>query len=167
MAGKNYAICRTPVGELYIVCENEKIIAVYLDRKTFLQENNHAQLVRNENHPLLKEAVRQLNEYFAGTRKEFELPVRLQGTPFQLSVWEELQKIPYGETRSYQEIAVAVGNKNAVRAIGQANKANPLPIIIPCHRVIGKNKKLTGYAGKKVDVKAKLLEIEGAVYCEG
>ncbi len=163
MAEKNYAVCATPIGELYIVCDNEKIIAVHLDRESFLEEFE-VRPVRNDSHPLLKEAVRQLQEYFSGIRKEFVLPFELQGTPFQLSVWRELQRIPYGETRCYEQIAIAVGNKNAVRAIGQANRANPLPIIIPCHRVIGKNKKLTGYAGKKLDVKAKLLELEGAFY---
>ncbi len=113
-----------------------------------------------EDDPLLKEAALQVKEYIRGERKEFQLPLRLNGTPFQKAVWNALLQIPYGETKSYQEIAVAIGNPKAVRAIGQANKANPISIIVPCHRVIGKNGHLTGYAGSRTDLKAKLLQIE-------
>ena len=109
--------------------------------------------------PLLKEAFAQLNEYFTGTRTEFHLPLAPQGTPFQQAVWKTLCTIPYGETRSYLQIAQLIGNPKACRAVGMANHKNPIGIIIPCHRVIGKNGKLTGYAGG-LDKKANLLLLE-------
>ncbi len=105
----------------------------------------------------------QLNEYFTGNRSNFKLPILLSGSEFQLKVWEELLKIPYGETRSYQEIAVSIGKKGAARAVGRANKKNPLPIIIPCHRVIGANGSLTGYTGG-LWRKRWLLELENRYY---
>ena len=101
----------------------------------------------------------QLDEYFAGTRTRFDLPLRLHGTPFQVEVWEQLRRIPYGETISYGELARRVGNANASRAVGLANGQNPLPIVVPCHRVIGANGKLTGYGGG-LPIKARLLELE-------
>ncbi len=108
---------------------------------------------------LLKEAVRQLKEYFAGSRRVFDLPLSLKGTPFQLSVWEALQTIPYGSTCSYQQIAVQVGNPKACRAVGMANNRNPVIIVVPCHRVIGKNGAMVGYGGG-IDVKEHLLRLE-------
>jgi O-6-methylguanine DNA methyltransferase len=108
-------------------------------------------------------AVQQLEEYFAGQRKQFEVPLVLRGTPFQVSVWKALLQIPYGETRSYGDIARAIGRDRAVRAVGQANRANPIPVIIPCHRVVGSNGTLTGYAGDQVHLKRHLLEHEHAV----
>ena len=107
-------------------------------------------------------AIQQINEYLQGTRKTFDLPFQLNGTDFQKSVWNALCQIPYGETRSYQQIADTIGNPKAVRAVGMANNKNPLPIIIPCHRVIGKNGKLVGYAGG-IEIKTKLLELEGVL----
>lgn len=109
--------------------------------------------------PLLKEAVKQFGEYFAGDRREFDLPVRLRGTRFQLAVWNALRAIPYGETRSYADIAAAVGNEKACRAVGMANHRNPVSIIVPCHRVIGKGGSLTGYGGG-IDKKEFLLNHE-------
>ncbi len=108
-------------------------------------------------------AVQQLEEYFAGQRKQFEVPLVLRGTSFQVSVWKALLQIPYGETRSYGDIARAIGRDRAVRAVGQANRANPIPVIIPCHRVVGSNGTLTGYAGDQVHLKQYLLEHEHAV----
>ena len=102
----------------------------------------------------------QLTEYFAGVRREFDMPLDLRGTPFQTAVWRALLQIPYGETRSYSDIATAIGRATAVRAVGAANGANPIPFVIPCHRVIGKNGTLTGYRGG-IDIKAKLLRLEG------
>ncbi len=102
----------------------------------------------------------QLNEYFTGRRRTFDLPLSLRGTPFQRSVWLQLLQIPWGETRSYGDIARAVGKPGAARAVGMANQTNPIPIIVPCHRVIGANGSLTGYAGG-LDVKARLLALEG------
>ena len=108
---------------------------------------------------LIKEAKRQLDEYFAGNRKEFDLPLRTQGTEFQQRVWKVLQEIPYGETRYYGEIAEIIGNPKASRAVGLANNRNPISIFIPCHRVIGKNGKLVGYGGG-LHIKELLLDLE-------
>lgn len=107
----------------------------------------------------LADARAQLSEYFAGSRKGFELPLSVSGTEFQMRVWKALCEIPYGETRSYQEIAAAVGNIRAARAVGMANNRNLLPILIPCHRVIGKSGKLVGYSDG-IHIKQYLLELE-------
>lgn len=106
------------------------------------------------------EVRRQLEEYFAGRRCEFDLLLSPQGTPFELAVWEELKKIPFGETRSYGEIAAALGRPGSARAVGRANGANPIPIVVPCHRVIGADGSLTGFGGG-LEAKSRLLEIEG------
>jgi methylated-DNA-[protein]-cysteine S-methyltransferase len=110
---------------------------------------------------VLVDTIRQLDEYFAGTRREFELDLAPQGTPFQLAVWNALLSIPYGSTASYGDIARSVGRPNAVRAVGQANGRNPLAIVVPCHRVIGSDHSLTGYGGG-IDRKRFLLALEGA-----
>jgi O-6-methylguanine DNA methyltransferase len=104
----------------------------------------------------------QLEEYFHRQRKEFKLPLEMIGTNFQKRVWEELIKIPYGETISYNQLAIKLGNQKSIRAVGTANGANPLPIVIPCHRVIGSDGSLVGYGGG-LDVKQKLLESEGSL----
>ena len=109
--------------------------------------------------PLIKKAAEQLAEYFDGKRTKFDLPLALKGTEFQLSVWQALQTIPFGETRSYGDIAVQVGNPRAPRAVGMANNRNPVAIIVPCHRVIGSDGSLTGYGGG-LDVKHYLLDLE-------
>ena len=106
--------------------------------------------------------VRQLKEYFAGRRRQFDLPLDLRGTDFQKRCWRELLKIPYGETRSYAEIARAIGNPAAARAVGLANGKNPIAIVVPCHRVIGSDGSLTGYGGG-LETKRKLLQLEGAL----
>ncbi len=106
------------------------------------------------------ELRRQLAEYFAGERRDFELRLAPEGTPFERSVWDELRKIPFGETRSYGEIAQAIGRPSAARAVGRANGANPIPIVVPCHRVIGSDGSLTGFGGG-LEAKSRLLEIEG------
>lgn len=108
---------------------------------------------------LIKACFRQLKEYFEGKRKEFNVPIEAKGTEFQNKVWKALLDIPYGETRSYKDIAIAIGNEKACRAIGMANNKNPISIIIPCHRVVGSNGKLIGYGGG-LDKKEKLLNIE-------
>jgi methylated-DNA-[protein]-cysteine S-methyltransferase len=110
-------------------------------------------------HPLFAALENQLHAYFNGELKQFNLPIRAHGTPFQLSIWEELQKIPYGTTVSYQTIAKSIKNEKAVRAVGQAIGKNPIAIVIPCHRVIGKNNQLTGFAGG-LERKMKLLQCE-------
>ena len=114
---------------------------------------------RGEESPLLRAARTQLLEYLSGARRAFDLPLDPAGTAFQRSVWEALRAIPYGQTRTYGEIAAAVGRPRAVRAVGQANHVNPLPIFIPCHRVVGKNGALTGYAGG-LDLNGALLALE-------
>lgn len=105
-------------------------------------------------------AIRQVKEYLDGERRSFDIPLLLRGTPFQKAVWAALLEIPYGTTQSYRDIAVAIENPKAVRAVGQANRVNHIPIVIPCHRVIGASGALTGYAGSKVHLKAALLELE-------
>ncbi len=108
----------------------------------------------------VKEAVRQMNEYFSGERLEFTVPLVYEGTVFQKEVWQALAEIPYGETRTYADIATKIGRPKAVRAVGQANHANPIAIMIPCHRVIGSGGSLVGYAGSRVELKSALLELE-------
>ena len=116
-----------------------------------------------ENHDFFKEACQQLDEYFEGKRQVFSLRLDIKGTTFQEQVWKALQSIPYGTTQSYLDIANAINNPKAVRAVGRANGLNSIPIIIPCHRVIGASGKLTGYA-YGVDLKARLLTLEGAPF---
>ena len=111
--------------------------------------------------PLLDELARQLRAYFAGALRRFDLPLDPQGSAFQKRVWQHLETIPYGATRSYRQVAESVGTPQAVRAVGAANGANPIPIVIPCHRVIGSSGKLTGYGGG-LELKKRLLELEGA-----
>ena len=113
-----------------------------------------------EDAPRTAEVRRQLAEYFAGERREFDLALAPQGTPFERAVWGELLKIPFGETRTYGEIAETLGRPGAARAVGRANSANPIPIVVPCHRVIGSDGSLTGFGGG-LDAKSRLLELEG------
>ncbi len=117
---------------------------------------------RNDGNPAILEATRQLRAYFAGNLREFDIPLDLRGTPFQLKVWRALETIPFGETRSYLQIAVDIGAEKAVRAVGAANGANPIPIVVPCHRVIGSGGKLVGYGGG-LPLKKRLLTLEGAL----
>jgi len=114
---------------------------------------------RNEDHPLLCEAARQLQAYFAGQLTQFRLPLDMEGTEFQRRVWSALETIPYGETRTYGQIAEALEQPSAVRAVGAANGSNPVPIVVPCHRVIGANGKLVGYGGG-LALKRWLLNLE-------
>lgn len=137
-------------GNLQIVVKENKIV--------FLGKVDCPKIV-GEDDDFVKKIKSQLDEYFAGKRTVFSIDYMLKGTDFQLKVWDALSKIPYGETRSYKEVATKVGNPKAARAIGMANNKNPISIIIPCHRVIGSNKKLTGYAGG-LDMKKGLLELE-------
>ena len=109
--------------------------------------------------PTLRKAAQELSEYFAGNRKEFDIPLNPKGTDFQKSVWNALCTIPYGKTMSYGQVAAQIGNPKASRAVGMANNKNPIPILIPCHRVIGANGKLVGYGGG-IWMKQKLLELE-------
>jgi len=151
---KNFYYYNSPIGELTII-EHEGFITNVNFGKT---EFDNSEYVLNET-DILKESVKQLKEYFNRKRKEFNLPLKPNGTIFMKNVWKSLCNIPYGETKSYIYIAKEIGNDKACRAVGMANNKNPIPIIIPCHRVIGKNGKLVGYAGG-LDVKEKLLELE-------
>jgi len=123
------------------------------------KKDNISEDFKKGNTPILKETIKQLNEYFGKERKKFDLPLSLHGTDFQIKVWNALMKIPYGETWSYAQLAAAVGNPKACRAVGMANNKNPIAIIIPCHRVIGSDGSLTGYAGG-LKIKKLLLESE-------
>lgn len=149
-------ILRSPIGALEICEENGSIC-----RLSLLREESDALLTHSDEcrSDVLYEACTQINEYFAGKRTVFNLPVNCEGTTFQKSVWAELQKIPYGETRSYEDIAAAIGKPNAARAVGQANNRNPVMIIVPCHRVINKNGKIAGFACG-TEIKKYLLRLE-------
>ena len=142
---------KSPIGTLYIIEENEKIIEIGYE--------NEKEEVLEKNTKILEKAVQELEEYFKGKRKEFDIPLNPKGTEFMKKVWKELQKIPYGKTTSYGKIAEKIGNPKASRAVGMANHNNPIPIIIPCHRVIGKKNKMVGYA-LGIDKKEYLLNLE-------
>jgi methylated-DNA-[protein]-cysteine S-methyltransferase len=154
-----YKTMESPVGKLKLVASNEGLVAVLWqnDRPSRMRVG---ELVEDDEHPILLKAERQLGEYFAGKRKEFEVPLDMRGTSFQKNVWEALLAIPFGETRSYGQLAKQLGNPNATRAVGAANGRNPLSIIVPCHRVIGSTGKLTGFGGG-LETKAHLLNLEG------
>ena len=143
----------TPLGSLQLVALDER-----LERIAF--PGAHQERLPAGKSPLLERAARQLQEYFAGGRRVFDLPLASAGTAFQEAVWAALAAIPFGETRSYGDLALALGRPRAVRAVGAANGRNPLPIVVPCHRVIGADGSLTGYAGGMAR-KRWLLELEG------
>ena len=153
-----YKIMESPVGKLKLVASDKGLVAILWEngspRRVRLSE-----LVPSEQHPVLVEAERQLGEYFAGSRKTFSIALDMRGTPFQKNVWEALLAIPFGETRSYGQLAKQLGNPRATRAVGAANGRNPVSIIVPCHRVIGSSGKLTGFAGG-LETKAHLLSLE-------
>ena len=142
----------TPLGVLTLLEENHALIAVSFGRQP---------VAALEQTPLLMQTEKQLKEYFKGQRNVFDLPLQMKGTQFQQEVWQALQEIPYGETRTYSDIAVAIGRPKATRAVGMANHCKPLAIIVPCHRVIGKNGSLTGYAGG-LEKKQALLALESS-----
>ena len=147
------AFCfQTKLGKVVIVENGTAVVQLYFGER--ISEDS-----RVEQTPLLKRAHQELAEYLSGQRKSFDLPLAPQGTDFQKKVWAALQNIPYGKKCSYKDIAIAVGNEKASRAVGGANHHNRIAILIPCHRVIGSNGNLTGYAGG-VDLKEKLLELE-------
>ena len=152
-----YCSYTLPIGDVTLVCEKGDIIELCFGRNAPTKMIEAGMM--EDNLPILEKAYKQLKEYFVGERKEFDLPLDPVGTEFQMKVWEALQTIPYGETRSYKEIAVQIGNENASRAVGMANNRNPLPIFIPCHRVVGADGGIVGYAGG-TEVKVALLELE-------
>lgn len=149
----------SPVGELTLVAGDGGLVAVTW-QKDRAGRVPLSEVRPDAEHPVLVETARQLGEYFAGTRTVFELPLDPRGTEFQQAVWMALRRIPFGETKSYLDIAVEVGSRNHTRAVGAANGRNPISIIVPCHRVIGSSGTLTGFAGG-LEAKQWLLEHEG------
>lgn len=142
----------TPLGPMALAAEEGNLTRLYLPNAPTPRLASHET-------PLLVRAREQLLEYLAGLRRDFDLPLAPQGTPFQREVWDALRAIPYGQTRSYRSVAQAVGCPGGARAVGMANHRNPLPIFIPCHRVVGADGSLTGYAGG-LDIKRRLLALE-------
>lgn len=149
----------SPVGRLTLLATDDGLAAV-LWQDDDPKRVRLAPRVPGVGHAVLRAATNQLEEYFAGTRRKFELPLAMHGTPFQKRVWQALLTIPFGETRSYGEIARQIGHPSASRAVGAANGKNPISIIAPCHRVIGTNGALTGFAGG-LEAKTYLLALEG------
>lgn len=149
---ENGSCYQTPLGKM-VITENGQAITGVMFGESLPEEVNARET------PLLKQAYDQLQEYLAGQRKSFDLPLAPQGTAFQQKVWKALQDIPYGTVVSYQDVARAIGQAKACRAVGGANNKNPIVIIIPCHRVIGANGSLVGYGGG-LEIKRQLLELE-------
>jgi methylated-DNA-[protein]-cysteine S-methyltransferase len=153
-----YKTIESPVGKLTLVASDKGLVAI-------LWENDRpgrvrlSELVEEKDNSILVKTEQQLSEYFAGKRKAFSVALDMRGTRFQKDVWEALLAIPFGETRSYAQLARQLGNERATRAVGAANGRNPISIIVPCHRVIGSSGKLTGFAGG-LDAKAHLLGLE-------
>ncbi len=151
----------SPVGDLYVAARNDAIVALCFARNWPGFRPTLGQTEERPD-PLLSDCKRQIRQYFDGERKVFELPLSFRGTPFQRKVWNALLRIPWGETRSYAELAEMVGSPRAWRAVGSANAANPISIIAPCHRVIASDGSLAGYGGGK-SVKRALLDLESAI----
>ncbi|MFD1437931.1 methylated-DNA--[protein]-cysteine S-methyltransferase [Acinetobacter sp. ANC 4282] len=148
----------SPVGTLKLVAHETALVAVLWENEN-PKRVRLAELIEQTHHPILLETQKQLTEYFAGKRQQFDLPLDFEGTEFQQKVWQALLTIPFGETRSYRDVAEQIGNVKAVRAVGAANGKNPISIIAPCHRVVGTNGKLVGFAGG-LDNKDILLRLE-------
>ncbi len=147
----------SPVGALSLLATDRALVALVWRREVHARAFELAE--EKPRHPLLRETARQLREYFSGKRRQFEIELDFRGTDFQRRVWAALLTIPYGETRTYRQIAEQTGNPAAVRAVGAANGRNPISIIAPCHRVVGMNGDLTGFGGG-LDAKAQLLSLE-------
>ena len=154
-----YTHLESPIGPLLLASSERGLCAIH-----FAMRGKPAKPARGwrEDPAPLRAAARQLERYFAGALREFDLPLAPAGTPFQLEVWEALRRIPYGKTISYGELARRLGRPAASRAVGAANGSNPLPIVVPCHRVIGADGSLTGFGGG-IAIKRALLELEGAL----
>jgi methylated-DNA-[protein]-cysteine S-methyltransferase len=151
---------RTPVGDLTLIASDRGLRAIHWPDSSASTDSREA--VSAADHPILRQTIVQLDEYFAGTRRDFDIPLDLVGTPFQLAAWHALADIPYGETTSYGRQAGALGMPNAARAVGSANRVNPVCIVLPCHRVVGANGSLTGFAGG-LERKRWLLDHESAL----
>lgn len=153
---RRYARIETPLGDMLIASDGDDIVRIALVHQAHLGD---LATFGDRHDDSCRAAREQLDEYFAGSRRSFQLPLRAEGTPFQRDVWHALAEIPYGETRSYAQVAAAIGRPKAVRAVGTANSRNPHAIVVPCHRVIGANGSLVGYAGG-LDAKKHLLALE-------
>lgn len=153
-----YQTLKTPAGNLYLAGTESHIHAIVFEKQWPALQKRFKDLKETET-PVLREAKRQMKDYFSGTRKTFDLPLKMEGTPFQQRVWKALNAIPFGETRTYKQQAEAMKAPKAVRAVGRTNGLNLICIVIPCHRVVGTNGKLTGYAGG-LEVKEFLLKLE-------
>lgn len=149
----------SPVGSLFLAASMKGLVRLEFEAR--MQRLNPKTIQLQESRKVLAPYLDQLNEYFAGQRREFSMPLDLRGTDFQLKCWRALLDIPYGETRSYRDLAEAIGHPNAYRAVGMSNNRNPVAIVVPCHRVIAADGSLCGYGGG-LDVKRKLLDLEGA-----
>ena len=160
----NYRYLDSPVGRLLLARDEAGLRLIHFIAPTETggppEGGPHVRADWRRDETAFGDVTSQLAEYFAGTRTQFDLPLAPEGTAFERAVWAELAKIPFGETRSYGEIARTLGRPDAARAVGRANGANPIPIVVPCHRVIGADGSLTGFGGG-LDVKARLLELEG------
>ncbi len=157
----SFILIDSPVGRLTLVARNTKLAAI-LWENDLPTRVRLGDMVESTDQPVLHKTHHQLNEYFAGKRKQFDVELDFAGTDFQKKVWHALLTIPFGETRSYADIANQIGNPKAVRAVGAANGKNPISIIAPCHRVIGSNGTLTGFAGG-LQAKQILLQLEGSL----
>lgn len=155
-----YDLYDSPIGIIHVVVDEIGVKKIELFEEEWVHYTNKHEPIPKDKE-ICKEVIRQLDEYFKGKRKNFDVPLSIEGTEFRKKVWRALQNIPYGEIRSYLQIAEFIGNPKAVRAVGQANKFNQLPIIIPCHRVIGKSGKLVGFAGNQTPTQKLLLKVEG------
>ncbi len=156
--GSVWTMMESPVGDLYMIASEEGLHALVWQQERHWQRVAK-RLEQNDNHPVLKKAILQLREYFAGKRTEFDLPLKPVGTPFQQQAWTQLRKIPYGKTISYAEQAKRLGDHKKARAVGTANSKNPISIIVPCHRVIASSGALSGFGGG-VSNKRYLLKLE-------
>jgi methylated-DNA-[protein]-cysteine S-methyltransferase len=158
---RSHKCVAAPIGRLKLVASDKGVVAILWDNDN-PRRVRLAEVVERPEHPVLLRAEKELNEYFAGKRNVFSVPLDMRGTYFQRQVWEALLGIPFGETRTYGQLASQLGNPKAARAVGAANGRNPIAIIVPCHRLIGCSGKLTGFAGG-LDAKAHLLKLEGSV----
>ena len=152
---------KSPIGDLFLYASESHLLGLLFagDSTDFLKYFKSAEIVAKSN-PVLKKVILQLDQYFSGDRKKFDVPVLLLGTEFQKKVWAELKRVPFGKTITYKQQAMRINSAKAVRAVGAANGKNPIAIIIPCHRVIGSSGKLVGYAGG-MKMKSDLLKTEG------
>lgn len=150
----------SPAGPLFLVASAKGLVRLEFEGR--MQEFDPAAIRLQESKTVLAPYLRELEEYFSGQRRIFSFPLDLRGTEFQLKCWRALLDIPYGETRTYRDIALAIGHPRAFRAVGMSNNRNPIAIVVPCHRVIASDGSLCGYGGG-LDIKRKLLELEGAL----